>query len=93
MPQTRTQNLENPENAIKSLLVISLREFKNEEIAALNLALNGFGRVSSYSLAFNKAREFEFINSDGTVASGLKDLLLDALAFEINSRVSAGTFN
>lgn len=82
----------NPEKAVITVLVLSLEKFENGELAALNLAVNNFGKVSQQNLSFDKAKDHAFINDDGSIRNDLKPYLTYALAVEVNRRVSEGTF-
>lgn len=67
-------------------LLIGLCEFDKFEIAALNLAVIAFGRVSKVSFAYDKARFFEIINDEGTIYPEFKPHLAEAIALDIKRR-------
>jgi hypothetical protein len=83
----------NPENMIRSTLVLSLEDFTNSELAALNNSITGFGNVTITNYSYAKALSCDFINKEGTVKSDIKEYLIDAMAFEINKRVAENRFN
>ena len=73
-------------------IVLSLKNFTNEELAAFNLSITGFGKINKLNKAYSKALNCSFINIDGNPESGLKELLIEASSYEVNRRVKEGIF-
>jgi hypothetical protein len=59
--------------------------------AALNNAIQGFGRLAPANTAFTKALEAGLIDENGKPVE--LQSLIDASSFEVNRRITAGTFN
>lgn len=69
---------------------ITLRNFSNNEIAALNLAVTGWGRVAPENMAYKKSIKCALIRADGFVHDVWT--MTRACAYEITRRMDAGTF-
>lgn len=83
----------NPEKIAITVIMMALKDFDNLELASLNNAITGFGKVDPKNHSYQKALDNGFINSDGTLSSDFREYLPKALTIEINSRVDNGTFN
>jgi hypothetical protein len=77
--------------SLMAVMVMSLEQFPNDELAAMNNALSMGPRLPSHNLAFRRAKDASLVDADGGV-SGLEELR-EAMSYEIIRRVDAGTFN
>jgi hypothetical protein len=68
--------------------ILALRQFTNQELAAMNLAIQRYGRVSFENLSYNKAVSYKLIREDGTAWD--KDTLTEALTRVICDIVAKG---
>jgi hypothetical protein len=76
---------------LKVVFLTVLEKFDNPTLAAFNNAIQGFGRVEVGNIAYEQALKGGLIKKDGNTL-GLEDLCC-ASTFEINRRVTAGTFD
>lgn len=76
---------------LAALFVLKLKDFDNSALAALNNAIQGFGRLAPSNTAFTKALEAGLIDENGKPVE--LQSLIDASSFEVNRRITAGTFN
>ncbi len=72
-------------------IVMTLESIGNNALAAVNMGLTGFGKITVDTMAFQPMKDVGLINDDGFPVD-LLDEVLSALSFEINRRVEAGTF-
>lgn len=79
-----------PTNIIAAVMAVSLGDFTNAELAALNNSVQCFGTVSPINIGFQKAKDYMLIDDTGKPTD--LDALRKALAFTVNQRVDAGTF-
>lgn len=79
---------EAPKEVVAVYVLRLQHTYDNLELAILTNFANGFGRVSSGTEAYEKALGLDLIKNDGTPRPGL----LEALTYEVNRRVAAGTF-
>jgi len=70
--------------------VLALGPMDNLVLAAANNALNFTGKIAARNAAFESMYNANLIKDDGSPYD--KESLLDALSYEINRRVDAGTF-
>lgn len=78
-------------NALVACHAISLSTFSNEDLAALNLAVHGYGRVDVMNRSYKSALALNMIRVDGTPIE--LEELQEACVYEVNQRMQAGTFN
>ena len=83
--------LDQGNRTVAAVIVLALKTFSNEELAALHCAVTGFGRVAIVNLGYKKAVEHTLINADGSMRF-LKDEMEMALTHEVTRRMDAGTF-
>lgn len=76
---------------LASVSMVTLHNFDNTELSALNLAVQLQGKVPKENLAFGKALDYKLIREDGSIYD--LNALKRACACEVNARVKAGTFN
>ena len=76
---------------LASVSMVTLHNFDNAELSALNLAIQLQGKVPKENLAFNKALDYKLIDDNGTVYD--LNALKRACTCEVNARVKTGTFN
>ncbi|MEE8306911.1 MAG: hypothetical protein V3R81_06570 [Gammaproteobacteria bacterium] len=76
-------------NEVLAAIILVVRRLDNDTIAAARRALNDGGKISKQNPAFEALKERGLIDESG---DALDDELLEALAFEIDTRVAAGTF-
>ena len=69
---------------VVSVMIKSVKQFNNEELCAMNLALNLYSRIDSVNVAYNKAVRHHLIHPDGTPYE--IDYLKKACAVVINDR-------
>jgi hypothetical protein len=75
---------------VAAVYLLTLRQWENDDLAALNLALQGFGVIHKLNRSFGPAYESALIDEVGKPID--KDSLIAAASCEINKRVSEGTF-
>lgn len=78
-------------NPLAALFLLKLQSFDNAALAALNNAVQGFGRLAPSNTAFTQALQAGLIDEHGKPVE--LQSLIDASSTEVNRRVSAGTFN
>jgi hypothetical protein len=83
-------NAEEGQRTLTAVMILSLGEFENLELASLNNAVQLGGVVAETNHGFEKARKLSLIKENGYPCD--TEALRDALAFEVNRRVEAGTF-
>lgn len=71
-------------------VMLILKGLSNDELAAGNNAINGFGKMASSNLVFAKFKRLSLIREDGRP---LPDCLGECLSREVNRRVAEGSFN
>lgn len=76
---------------LASVSMVTLHNFDNTELSALNLAIHLQGKVPKENLAFDKALDYKLIREDGSIYD--LNALKRACECEVNARVEAGTFN
>lgn len=76
-------------NPVLAVTIITLSHFDNVIIAAANNGINGFGSIGEGNLSYMPMLEASLISEDG---KAIADSLPDALLFEVNKRIEAGTF-
>ena len=77
------------ENILLAVITLSLERISNDALAAANLALTGFGDIPKINRGHDALFEAGLINEDGQPKT---ELLGQALSFEINRRLDAGTW-
>ena len=84
--------MEEIDKILRAGMILALTHFDNLTLAALNNAVQGFGRqVAKENCAYDKALKAHLIKEDGQPFDS--EALKDACAYEVNRRVAAGTFN
>lgn len=71
-------------------IVFAARSMENLELAALNNAINVFGKAPKTNAGYAKAVKLGLLKEDGTPID--KEELVEALSLTINERVDAGTY-
>jgi hypothetical protein len=71
-----------------AVLMLSLRDFENLELASLNNGITGFGKVSPMVRGFKKAVEAKLIGEDSRPYE--TEDLKTAMSFEIRRRIESG---
>lgn len=71
-----------------AVLMLTLRDFENLELASLNNGITGFGKVSPSVLGFKKAVAAKLIREDGRPYE--TEDLKTAMSFEIRRRMESG---
>ena len=56
------------ENEIRivSVMMLSVKQFNNDELCAMNIALHLYRRVDSLNMSYDKALKYHLIHRDGT---------------------------
>ena len=75
---------------LRGTFALALERFSNEELAALNNAVQEWGHVHESNIAYPAALEAKLIKESGHPYD--VEALRDALAYTVNARVEAGTF-
>jgi hypothetical protein len=70
---------------------MALSEVPNDELAALNNAVQTWGVVNPLNKGYRTALDLEIINTAGRPIE--LEAMRDGLANQVNRRVAAGTFN
>ena len=74
-----------------SVIAVTLQSVDNDVLASLNNAIQMWGVVHKANLGYGWALERNLIKETGYPTFELDDMQ-DALAYEVNRRVAAGTF-
>lgn len=70
--------------------IMTLEQWPNDKLAALHLAITGFGEVPKQNMSYERAVEEKLVKPGGIPWE--KETLEKALVFEVNRRMEAGTF-
>lgn len=73
-----------------AVIALQLKELNNDDLSAANNAVTGFGRVAQGNRAYSKLLELGLIRESGSPVD--VEALGQALNFEIQQRLEAGTF-
>lgn len=79
------------ERVLLATTALALQQLENLELASANNAIQLYGVCSKQNHAYAKLLDFALIYEDGKPREA--ETLKRALAFEVNRRVQAGTFN
>lgn len=71
-----------------SVMMISVKQFDNDELCAMNLALHLYGKIDSMNMSYDKALKYHLIHQDGTPYEST--YLKKACAVIINERKDNG---
>lgn len=77
------------ENQIKAAYLLTLGKFDNQELASLHLALSSFGVVQELNFCYEMAVKYNLLNADRKPHD---EYLLEAVEFEVQRRIAAGTY-
>lgn len=77
-------------NNLAAVFLMTLKEFENLELAAMNNAMQTLGKMDANNIAYQKALDCNLIKASGE--SFDLESLQKALAYEVNRRVDAGEF-
>lgn len=77
--------------AMAAVMSLPLADFPNDELAAMNNAIQMFGSLPPENVAHARAAEARLIKPSGQPWD--LEPLQAALAFEVNRRVEEGTFS
>ena len=81
-----------PEKTVITVLILSLKKFSNEELAAFNLVLNFLDKIPQINLSYKIAYECRFIDANEVIEKDIKTSLIKATEMEVCTRMEAGTF-
>jgi hypothetical protein len=79
-------------NILRAVFVLALEKFDNPTLAAFNRVMQTLGRVPEENMSYAPALKAGLINENGNPAEVELEIIRDASAFEVNRRVTAGTF-
>lgn len=78
-------------NIMAAVFSLALESVPNKELAAMNNGIQMNGKLDKINIAFDIAVEKKLIKENGYPFD--IEALKDALAYQVNRRVEAGTFN
>lgn len=77
------------DNQTATAIVLALKKFENDELAATNNCLQWLDKMQPQNIAYQKALETQLIRESGYPTFDLEPMRT-ALAYEVNRRVAAG---
>lgn len=77
-------------NILAATFIMTLKQFDNQKLAALNNAVQSWGKLQPGNLAFDDAVELELVQRTGEPFD--LEALQRASAYEVNRRVAEGVF-
>ena len=75
---------------LTAVYALGLVRLADIELAVMNNALTGFGRMDPVNIGFQRAVELQLVQPNGLPHE--RDSLLRALAYEIQRRIDEGRF-
>jgi hypothetical protein len=89
-PDSHSTSERDLSNTLTAVLLLSVERMENDVLAAMNLALQWQGCIPAGNISFKAATDANLVDETGAPVA--KEELIRAVSYEINRRMSAGTF-